>query len=183
MSMLRRVCALLVLFAGVVCAQGAGQQSVSLIVTGGTVVTMDVGGRVLAPGAVAIDGRDIVAVDTPSAIAQRFTAAPDHRRHGHGRHARAHQYAHPCADGALSRAGRRPRADGLAPEIHLSRRSKDGKPGVRPRRYAPGCPRNDSVGDHGLRRHVLLRGRDRQGDQGSRDSRRPGSDDHPVPGT
>ena len=73
--MLRRVCALLVLFAGVVCAQGAGQRSVSLIVTGGAVVTMDVGGRVLAPGAVAIDGRDIVAVDTPAAIAQRFTAA------------------------------------------------------------------------------------------------------------
>ncbi len=37
--------------------------------TGGTVVTMDAGGRVLAPGAVAIDGRDIVAVDTPAAIA------------------------------------------------------------------------------------------------------------------
>ena len=62
------------LFAGVVCAQGAGQRSVSLIVTGGTVVTMDVDGRVLAPGAVAIDGRDIVAVDTPAGIAKRFTA-------------------------------------------------------------------------------------------------------------
>ena len=72
--MLRRVCALLVLLTGVVCAQGAGQRSVSLIVTGGVVVTMDVGGRVLAPGAVAIDGRDIVAVDTPAAIAQQFTS-------------------------------------------------------------------------------------------------------------
>ena len=72
--MLRPVCALLVLLTGVVCAQGAGQRSVSLIVTGGIVVTMDVGGRVLAPGAVAIDGRDIVAVDTPSAIAQQFTS-------------------------------------------------------------------------------------------------------------
>jgi 5-methylthioadenosine/S-adenosylhomocysteine deaminase len=48
---------------------------VSLIVTGGTVVTVDGGSRVLAPGAVAIDGRDIVAVDTPEAIAQRFSAA------------------------------------------------------------------------------------------------------------
>ena len=72
--MLRRVCALLVLLTGVVCAQGAGQRSVSLIVTGGIVVTMDAGGRVLAPGAVAIDGRDIVAVDTPAAIAQQFTS-------------------------------------------------------------------------------------------------------------
>jgi len=72
--MLRRVCALLVLLTGVVCAQGAAQRSVSLIVTGGVVVTMDAGGRVLAPGAVAIDGRDIVAIDTPAAIAQQFTS-------------------------------------------------------------------------------------------------------------
>jgi 5-methylthioadenosine/S-adenosylhomocysteine deaminase len=52
-----------------------GRRAVSLIVTGGTVVTVDGGSRVLAPGAVAIDGRDIVAVDTPEAIAQRFSAA------------------------------------------------------------------------------------------------------------
>jgi 5-methylthioadenosine/S-adenosylhomocysteine deaminase len=51
------------------------QRQVSLIVTGGTVVTVDAAGRVLAPGAVAIEGRDIVAVDTPGAIAGRFTAA------------------------------------------------------------------------------------------------------------
>jgi 5-methylthioadenosine/S-adenosylhomocysteine deaminase len=51
------------------------QRQVSLIVTGGTVVTVDRAGRVLTPGAVAIDGRDIVAVDTPEAIAGRFTAA------------------------------------------------------------------------------------------------------------
>lgn len=47
----------------------------SLIVTNATVVTMDGAARVLAPGAVAVDGRDIVAVDTPPAIAARFTAA------------------------------------------------------------------------------------------------------------
>jgi 5-methylthioadenosine/S-adenosylhomocysteine deaminase len=50
------------------------QRAVSLIVTGGTVITVDGGDRVLAPGALAIDGRDIVAVDTPEAIAKRFTA-------------------------------------------------------------------------------------------------------------
>ena len=50
-------------------------RAVSLVVTGGTVVTMDGTGRVLAPGAIAIDGRDIVAVDTPEAIAARFQAA------------------------------------------------------------------------------------------------------------
>jgi 5-methylthioadenosine/S-adenosylhomocysteine deaminase len=51
------------------------RKNVSLIVSGGTVVTVDGANRVLAPGAIAIDGRDIVAVDTPAAIAQRFSTA------------------------------------------------------------------------------------------------------------
>ena len=46
----------------------AAPRPVTLIVTNATVVTMDRGGRVLSPGAVAIDGRDIVAVDAPAAI-------------------------------------------------------------------------------------------------------------------
>ncbi len=57
---------------------GASRQAprpVSLVVTGGIVVTMDGTGRILSPGAVAIDGRDIVGIDTPEAIAARFTAA------------------------------------------------------------------------------------------------------------
>ena len=56
-------------------AFAAGQaRNVSLIVTGGIVVTMDGGARVLSPGAIAIDGRDIVAVDAPAAIRAAFTA-------------------------------------------------------------------------------------------------------------
>ena len=53
----------------------AGQpalREVSLVVTNGTVVTMDNDGRVLSPGAVAIDGSDIVAVDSAEAIAKQF---------------------------------------------------------------------------------------------------------------
>ena len=50
----------------------APRQTVSLILTGGIVVTMDPAGRVLTPGAVAIDGRDIVAIDTAAAIAARY---------------------------------------------------------------------------------------------------------------
>ncbi len=49
-------------------------QTVTLIVTGGTVLTMDPAKRIIAPGAVAIKGDTIVAVDTPEAIAQRFRA-------------------------------------------------------------------------------------------------------------
>jgi 5-methylthioadenosine/S-adenosylhomocysteine deaminase len=52
----------------------AGQRQVSLIITGGIVVTVDAERRVLNPGAIAIDGTDIVAVDTPGAIARRFAS-------------------------------------------------------------------------------------------------------------
>ena len=51
------------------------QQKISLVVTGGTVVTMDPARRVLAPGAVAIDGPDIVAVGTPEAIGAAYVGA------------------------------------------------------------------------------------------------------------
>jgi 5-methylthioadenosine/S-adenosylhomocysteine deaminase len=46
----------------------------TLVVTGGTVVTLDPARRVLSPGAVAVNGTTIVAVDTPAAIARRFNA-------------------------------------------------------------------------------------------------------------
>ena len=69
-----RLCALLAAVAVAVAGQGP-PRAVSLIVTGGTVVTVDGGDRILAPGALAVDGRDIVAVDTPDAIAKRFTAS------------------------------------------------------------------------------------------------------------
>src|SRR4030095_7298281 len=56
-----------------VSAQNAPRQ-VSLVVTGGIVVTMDAAGRVVPNGAVAIDGADIVAVDTAEGIGKQFRA-------------------------------------------------------------------------------------------------------------
>jgi len=53
-------------------AQAPARRGVSLIVTNAIVVTMDGGSRVLPAGAVAIDGRDIVAVDTIEAISRGF---------------------------------------------------------------------------------------------------------------
>jgi len=73
--MLRTLSLLLALAVTVVSASQPARRNVSLIVTGATVVTMDASARVLTPGAVAIDGRDIVAVDTADAIAQRFSAS------------------------------------------------------------------------------------------------------------
>jgi 5-methylthioadenosine/S-adenosylhomocysteine deaminase len=70
--MLTRLTALLIAGATVLFAP-APQRQVALVITGGIVVTMDPAGRVLSPGAIAIDGRDIAAVDTPQGIAARFT--------------------------------------------------------------------------------------------------------------
>src|SRR5262245_37800174 len=56
-------------------AQTTGQQPTDLVITGGTVITVDASRRVLAPGAVAIRGSDIVAVGTPGDIAAAYTAA------------------------------------------------------------------------------------------------------------
>jgi 5-methylthioadenosine/S-adenosylhomocysteine deaminase len=65
-----------ILLATVVAMLGAGQsgqrRTVSMIVTNGTVVTVDASRRVIERGAVAIDGRDIVAVDTAETIAARY---------------------------------------------------------------------------------------------------------------
>jgi 5-methylthioadenosine/S-adenosylhomocysteine deaminase len=47
----------------------------SLVITNGIVITVDGARRVLNPGAVAINGAEIVAVDTPAAIAGKYKAA------------------------------------------------------------------------------------------------------------
>jgi 5-methylthioadenosine/S-adenosylhomocysteine deaminase len=49
-----------------------GPRQVSLVLAGGTVVTMDSGNRIIANGGVAIDGTDIVAVDTAENIGKQF---------------------------------------------------------------------------------------------------------------
>jgi 5-methylthioadenosine/S-adenosylhomocysteine deaminase len=71
--MLRLALPFVVLALGVIVQ--AQPRQVSLIVTGGTVVTMDGARRVLPDGAVAIEGDSIVAVDTSAAIEARFTAS------------------------------------------------------------------------------------------------------------
>ena len=55
-------------------ARQSGPRRVSLVVTGGTVVTMDGPRRVLERGAVAIDGDRIAGVDSADAIGAAFTA-------------------------------------------------------------------------------------------------------------
>ena len=59
-------------------ALAAGQparRAASLVVIGGTVITENATHQILTPGAVAISGSDIVAVDRPEAVASQFNAA------------------------------------------------------------------------------------------------------------
>jgi 5-methylthioadenosine/S-adenosylhomocysteine deaminase len=49
--------------------------AIALVINNGIVITVDGSRRVVNPGAVAIDGGRIVAVDTPAAIASRYKAA------------------------------------------------------------------------------------------------------------
>ena len=68
----------IVLALAIATAAIAGAQApaaVSLIINNGIVVTVDGSRRVLNPGSVAINGTDIVAVDTPAAIASRYRGA------------------------------------------------------------------------------------------------------------
>jgi 5-methylthioadenosine/S-adenosylhomocysteine deaminase len=58
----------------VVATGGQAPRQVTLVVTGGTVVTMDAQRRVMSPGSVAIDGARIVAVGTPTDIRAAFRA-------------------------------------------------------------------------------------------------------------
>ncbi len=67
-----RLASLVLSCAVILAAPDAARQPAALVVTNATVVTMNADGRILSPGAVAIQGRDIVAVDTPEAIAARF---------------------------------------------------------------------------------------------------------------
>jgi len=53
-------------------AEAAARKRVALVITNATVITEDGSRRILAPGAVAIEGTDIVGVDTPAAIAAAF---------------------------------------------------------------------------------------------------------------
>src|SRR5437660_3987225 len=56
---------------------------ISLIVIGGTVITENGAHQILSPGAVAIDGTEIVAVDRPEMVAGRFSAAETIDAHDH----------------------------------------------------------------------------------------------------
>ena len=143
-------------------AQAPQRRTVSLVVTNGTVVTVDANRRVIERGAVAIDG--------PRHRRGRYRGG-DRReisRPGHDRrrrrrgHAGTDQHPHARADGPVPRAGGRPGADGLAAEVHLPGGSENGDAGVRPRRHAARGARDDRVRDDHLRRHVLLRGGDRR---------------------
>src|SRR6267378_7763529 len=73
-AMKRLWIALLAGVAGVTVAAQPGRRSVSLLVVGGTVITQNATHAVLSPGAIAVDGTDVVEVGAPDALAARYQA-------------------------------------------------------------------------------------------------------------
>lgn len=74
----RRALSLLFLFLTLVaaaCARAQQPDDSTLVVTNATVITMDPDRRILSPGAVAIQGSRIAAVDAPDVIASRYPGA------------------------------------------------------------------------------------------------------------
>src|SRR4051812_25488958 len=71
------VAVLAVVALSIVAVQSAqpARRRVSLIVTGATVITQNAAHRILTPGAIAIDGTDIVDVDSPANIGTKYQAA------------------------------------------------------------------------------------------------------------
>jgi 5-methylthioadenosine/S-adenosylhomocysteine deaminase len=73
---LLRSAVVLVIFVAIVAAgQRAGPADATLLVSGGIVITMDAERRVLAPGAVAVRGREIVAVGSVEAVEREHPSA------------------------------------------------------------------------------------------------------------
>ena len=66
---------LLLVVAFAVVSTQTGLREVSLIVANGTIVTMDGNRRVIAAGSIAIDGTEIIAVDTSDAVRRQFRSA------------------------------------------------------------------------------------------------------------
>jgi 5-methylthioadenosine/S-adenosylhomocysteine deaminase len=69
---MRRAGLVLLALCVVAASQVPAQRTVALVVTNGIVVTVDSNRRVIQRGGVAVEGRDIVAVDTADAIARGF---------------------------------------------------------------------------------------------------------------
>ena len=72
---MRRIPVLLAVLAAAAVVQAQGQRAVSIIVTHGTVITVDPERRVIDDGAVAIDGSRIAGVGPSAQIAARYRAA------------------------------------------------------------------------------------------------------------
>jgi 5-methylthioadenosine/S-adenosylhomocysteine deaminase len=72
MTMKSAVVAFLLTLSAIVVLTAQGTRQVSLVITNGIVVTVDGDNRVINPGAIAIDGTDIVAVDTTDNVRRQF---------------------------------------------------------------------------------------------------------------
>ena len=163
------------------CAPGC-KEHVDLVVTNGTVVTMDAQRRVIENGAVAVRGDSIVAVGPSAEIARAIRCGEDRRCARGDCDAGADQRARARGDELVSGHGGRSGAGRLAEEIYFSGGSAERHRRFRGVGHAAGHAGNDARRDHDLRGYVLLRGRRGAGDERSGDARRAGRDDHRFSG-
>ena len=151
-------------------------------ITGGTVVTVDATHRVIRTA----PSPSTAPTSSPSTRPTRFAPVPRRAR----RSTRPGRWSCPVSINTHTHAPMvlfRGLADDLALMDWLNKyifpaEAKTGLAGVRPRRYPSGGARDDRVGDHDVRGHVLLRGGDREGDAGRRPARRARADGDPVSG-
>ena len=157
--------------------------AVSLVVRNGIVITVDGNRRILNPGSIAINGSDIVAIDTPANIAARYKAADTIDATGKvvmpglintHTHAAMVMYRGLGNDLALM--------DWLQKYIFPAEAKTVSPEFVRVgTRLA--AARDDPVRHHALCGHVLLRGGGRARHQGGGPPRRPRTDGHRIPGS
>ena len=146
------------------------------------VVTMDAERRVIENGAVAVRGDRIVAVGTRAEIdgASRRSSALDRPQAILIAPGLINTHTHAAMSLFRGIADDLRLQDWLE-ELHLPGRSQERHAGFRALGHAPGVPGDDAVGDHHVRRHVLLRGRGRRSGQGGGPARRARRDHHRLP--
>ena len=156
-------------------------EPVNILVSAGTIVTMNAHRDVLHDAAIAVKDGRIVAVGSRTRLEFLYTPKsrlkrPDAILTPGLINAHAH-----AAMSAAARHRRRPQPAGLARPLHLPRRKEKRYFRICSGRNAPGRPRNDARRHHDLRRHVLLRKRSSPRYARGRHARRAGRDHHRLP--
>ena len=150
---------------GLAAAAQPARRAVTLVVVGGTVITQNAARDIISPGAVAIDGTDIIEVGPPEAIAAKYRASETIEARDEivlpGSSTRTRMRRWCCTAGLADDLAL---MDWLQKHIFPAEAKTVSPEMVRGARA--GGARDDPVRHNDLRRHVLLRGGDRRDHKG-----------------